>query len=180
MPAGLGLLPVREMWVFGDLLGVPRDLDWVSVAVCVDLPVGEVPWLTRPAGADRWAELTRASKNPVGLRWRSVHAPVWNHRIVGPLLVWDQAGGVREDAFAAFRRGRGGVAGLATPSEEEFVARMDDELRVSLAELQRRTHEYESEHTTRLGARADALHAAAVGYLEVLAAQPPDAPTESS
>jgi hypothetical protein len=57
---------------------------------------------------------------------------------------------------------------------------MDDELRVSLAELQRRTHEYESGHTTRLGARADALHAAAVGYLDVLAAQPPAAPVDET
>jgi len=60
---------------------------------------------------------------------------------------------------------------LPEPSEEEFVARMEDELAISLAELQRRTEEYDSEHI-RLGVRADALAGAARGYLDVLAAQP--------
>ena len=56
---------------------------------------------------------------------------------------------------------------------------MEDELRVSLAELQRRTREYDTERTTRLGVRADALYTAAEGYLAVLAAQSPDAPSDS-
>ena len=164
LPSELRLLQVREAWVFGDMLGLPRDLDWAAVAVCVDLPVAEVPWLTRPAGADRWAELTRASKNPVGLRWRSVHAPVWNHRIVGPLLVWDQTGGVREDALAALRQGRGAAAGLRVPKREEFVARLDDELRVSLAELQRRLASFEIDNESD----ANAAHCRKLCLLQVL------------
>ena len=44
--------------------------------------------------------------------------------------------------------------------------------RSSLAELERRTEEYDSQHLTRLGVRGDALYAAARGYLDVLAAQP--------
>jgi hypothetical protein len=173
-PADPGLLRVRELWAYDEILGTCRDLDWVSAALSVDLPVGEVPWLCRPVGADLWADLTRASKNPVGIQWRSVHAPVWNHRITGPVLVWDADDGVREDAMTALREGRGSSVASAAPSEEEFMARMDDELTVSLAELTRRTREYESEYTTRLGIRADALHAAAQGYLDVLAAHPRD------
>lgn len=172
--ADAGLLRVQELWAYGEILGARRDLDWVSVALSVDLPVQEVPWLCRPAGADLWADLTRASKNPVGIQWRSVHAPAWNHHIVGPVLVWDADSGVREDAISALREGRGSAVAIAAPSEENFMARMDDELTVSLAELTRRTREYESEHTTRLGVRADALHAAAQGYLDVLAAQTRD------
>ena len=59
-PADPGLLRVRELWAYDEILGTWRDLDWVSAALSVDLPVGEVPWLCRPAGADRWADLTRA------------------------------------------------------------------------------------------------------------------------
>jgi hypothetical protein len=171
------LIRVTELWAVGDVLGAPRDLEWAMAAVCVDLPVEAVPWMCRPDGADYWADLTRASKNPVGIWWRSSHAPVWNHRIVGPLLVWDETAGIRDDALLALREGRGGAAGMQPPSGEEFVARMDDELQNSLAELQRRTREYESDHTTRLGVRGDHLHAAAQGYLDVLAAmQPEDQP----
>ena len=93
-----------------------------------------------------------------------------------PLLIWDQTAGIRDEALTAIREGRGSAAGLAAPSEEEFVARMDDELQTSLAELQRRTREYETEHTTRLGVRADALFAAAQGYLDVLAGTQPESP----
>ena len=175
LPSHVHTLRVDEMWVFGDILGSPRDLDWASAALRVDLPVEEVPWLSRPAGAELWADLTRASKNPVGIWWRSAHAPVWNHRIVGPLLVWDRARGIREDAVTALRQGRGAAPGIALPTEEEYVARMDDELRLSLAELRRRTQEYDTERTTRFGVRADALYTAAEGYLTVLDAQSPDA-----
>jgi hypothetical protein len=86
------------------------------------------------------------------------------------LLVWDVAAGIREDSMAALRDGRGSSVGMAPPSREVFVTRMNDELRTSLAELRRRTEEYETDHTTRLGVRGDQLHAAAQGYLDVLSA----------
>ena len=171
LPPRVHTLRVDEMWAFGDILGSPRDLDWASAALRVDLPADEVPWLSRPVGAELWTDLTRASKNPVGIWWRSAHAPVWNHRIVGPLLVWDRAQGIRDDAVTALREGQGAAAGIALPAEEEYMARMDDELRVSLAELRRRTREYDTERTTRLGIRADALYTAAEGYLTVLDGQ---------
>lgn len=169
-PSSLHRLGVTELWAVGEVLGAPRELDWVTAAVRVDLPVEDVPWMCRPVGADYWADLTRASKNPVGIWWRSSHAPVWNHRIVRPLLVWDAAEGIREDSMGALRDGTGSSAGLAPPTQEEFVARMNDEVRTSLAELRRRTQEYETDHTTRLGVRGDQLHAAAQGYLDVLSA----------
>lgn len=171
--AGDSPLPnVRELWVYGEILGPPRDLTWVSAAAGVDLPPDEVPWLCRPPGTDLWSDLTRASKNPVALLWRSVYAPVWNHHIDRPVLVWDAADGLRSHAFDALRGGRGGSVRADGPTPEEYEARMDEELRISLAELVRRTREYETEHTTRLGVRADALHDAARGYLDVLAARP--------
>jgi hypothetical protein len=68
---------------------------------------------------------------------------------------------------------------MARPSEEEFVARMSDELQTSLGELRRRTQEYESDQFTRLAVRGDRLHAAAQGYLDVLSAVPPVDPMDS-
>ncbi len=180
LPSRLHLLRVTELWAVGELLGAPRELELATAAVRVDLPVEDVPWMCRPDGADYWVDMKRASKSPVGIWWRSSHAPVWNHRIVRPVLIWDLTAGIREDALVALRDGRGGSIGMAPPSQEEFVPRMDDELRTSLAELRRRTREYESDHTTRVGVRGDLLHAAAQGYLDVLAATTPDASTDAT
>lgn len=180
-PSSLNVLRATQVWAVGEVLGVPRDLDWVRAAVCVDLPAEDVPWMCLPEGAEYWADVTRASKHPVAIWWRSSRAPVWNHRVVRPVLVWEATSGIREESMAALRAGNGGLAGLAPASKEDFVTRMDDELQVSLAELRLRTHEYESEHTTRLGVRGDRLYTAASGYLDVLTAMnacpAPDAST---
>ena len=173
LPPSLVGLRVVQLWAVGEVLGPPQDLEWITVALSVDLPVAEVPWWTVPLGGDAWVETTRLSKYPVLTWWRSAHAPVWNHRIVRPVLVWDEAHGVDDEAIAAVREGRGASRGVAEPTMEDFVSRMEDDLAVSLAELQRRTEEYATHPTTRLGTRADALYAAARGYLDVLAAQPP-------
>ena len=122
-------------------------------------------------GASWWCDQTRASKNPVSIWWRSAAAPVWNHRIISPLLVWDQATGVQRSALDAISAGRGASLLDPAPSHEEYVVRMQEELNVSLAELRARTQDYETGRT-RLGIRADALFDAARGYLDVLDAQP--------
>lgn len=173
LPPSLVGLRVMQLWAVGEVLGPPQDLEWITVALSVDLPVAEVPWWTVPLGGDAWVETTRLSKYPVLTWWRSAHAPVWNHRIVRPVLVWDEAHGVDDEAITAVREGRGVSRGVAEPTREDFVSRMEDELAVSLAELQRRTEGYNTHPTTRLGTRADALYAAARGYLDVLAARPP-------
>jgi len=171
LPPLLAGLRVTQLWAVGDILGPPQELEWTTVVLSVDLPQTEVPWWSLPSGAQVWAETTRLSKYPVLRWWRSAHAPVWNHRIVRPLLVWDETNGIDDAAMAALRDGRGASCGLPEPSEEEFVTRMEAELAISLDELRRRTEEYDSEHI-RLGVRADALAAAARGYLDVLEAQP--------
>ena len=173
LPPSLVGLRVVQLWAVGEVLGPPQDLEWITVALSVDLPVAEVPWWTVPLGGDAWVQTTRLSKYPVLTWWRSAQAPVWNHRIVRPVLVWDEAHGVDDAGISAVREGRGASRGVAEPTMEDFVSRMEDELAVSLAELQRRTEEYDTHPTTRLGTRADALSAAARGYLDVLAAQPP-------
>src|SRR5688500_10936736 len=67
-PSPVFRFDVVELWVFGDLLGVPRDLDEIQVALVADLPVDEVPWLTEPVGAEHWANSTRMSRNPISAR----------------------------------------------------------------------------------------------------------------
>jgi hypothetical protein len=109
------------------------------------------------------------SKNPVAASWRSIHAPLWNHAIEAAVLVWDSESGARPDSLGAIKAGHGRRHAMARPSGEEYVMRMQDELKISLDELRRRTAEYDAVPTTeRLGVRGDALHRAAHAYLDVL------------
>ena len=77
-PAFAGLR-VEQLWVAREILDEPHDLEFVTVALVVDLPVEEVPWLSEPPGAQHWANGARLGKNPVVALWRSAGAPVWNH-----------------------------------------------------------------------------------------------------
>ena len=89
-----------------------------------------------------------------------------------PVLIWDRAGDVREDARAALRDGRGAELGQAAPTAAEFAARMADELAVSRAALVARTADYDAKRwgRTRLEKIADPLFEASLGYLDVLEA----------
>jgi hypothetical protein len=173
LPPSLVGLRVRQLWAAGEILGAPRDLEWTTVVLVADLPVAEVPWWSVPPGGQGWLDSTRLSKYPVLTWWRSLHAPVWNHRVVRPLLVWDEASGVIEEAVAALREGRGAAAGLPEPSTQQLAARLAEELAVSLAGLRASTSEFDRDRWRRGGMApaADALWRAADGYLDVLDAR---------
>ncbi|MFD9962746.1 hypothetical protein [Amycolatopsis sp. NPDC058986] len=166
-------LSVTQLWALGDILESPRELDYVTVALVVDLPVGDVPWLARPQGAEHWEQMTRVAKIPVRTLWRSAHAPVWNHFVDRPALVWDTETGIAEDTLATLRAGRGHDVRLPAPSPEELRTRLDDELAVSLRALRERTREYDDRRWKpgKLTGISDALWEASNGYLDLLDAR---------
>lgn len=161
---------VVQLWAFGDVLGVPRDLDLVSVALAADLPVDDVPWLGEPSGAEHWSQATRVAKNPIRALWRSVHAPIWNHYIVGPALVWDVEAGVSDATIEALREGRGDQVRTPEPSAADLRERLDDELALSLRELRRQARRYDDRRwgPGKLAPVSDALWRASEGYLDLL------------
>lgn len=162
---------VTELWAVADVLGEPGDIDYLTVALAVELPVDEVPWLSQPPGTEHWANATRMSKNPIVGLWRSVHAPIWNHYIDRPALLWDAAGGVAEETLTALREGRADSVRSAAPTAEELRVRLDDELAVSLRALRRTTRNYEERRWKgTLEPIADELWRASDGYLDVLEA----------
>ena len=166
-------LQIRQLWAVDRLLGAPQDLDWIRVAICVDLPAQEVPWWDEPQGATSWLQVTRLDRQPVGIWWRSSRVPVWNHRIVRPLLVWDAATGMNEEHLAAIGEGRAADLGLPEPPVHALAERLRDEASISLAALKQRTKAYE-EHRWgrgRLDSLADPLWRVADGYLDIVDAQ---------
>jgi hypothetical protein len=163
-------LRVVELWALGDILGAPRELEVVNVALAVDLPVHDVPWLSEPSGADHWTNFTRVAKNPILPLWRSVHAPVWNHRICRPALIWSAAEGVQEKALAALHEGHGEQVRIAEPTPDALTQRLDDELAVSLRAMRLQTRAYEERRWSpgKLTPVSDALWRVADGYLDLL------------
>ena len=170
-PVSIFPLRVVQMWAVGDILGPARDdLEFVRVALCVELPPDAVAWWSEPPGAQHWANATRLAKNPVLAWWRSAQAPVWNHRVDRPLRVWDEADGVQEEVLAALREGRGESLRPAAPPPELLRARLNEELAVSLHALRACTKDYEDRRWSpgKLEPVADALWRAGDGYLDVL------------
>ena len=163
------MLPVTGLWVFGDLLGEPQDLSHVQVAVVVDLPVADVPWLDLPHGAQHWSMAVRL-KEPLSSFWRSAAGPVWNHVISRPALIWDTEGGVREATLEALRDGRGVDVRTDGPTPEELRAQLDVELAVSLQSLRRQHRAYDDKRWRpgKLEPYADSLWRATDGYLDLL------------
>lgn len=170
LPASFFRFQVVELWVFGDLLDVPKDLDIIEVALVTDLPVDEVPWMTEPVGAEHWANSTRLSRNPFTARWRSKEAPVWNHRIERPALIWSAANGIDEEAMVAVSDGTAELVRQAAPTPEELRRRVDDELAVSLAALRRANQDYTDRRWApgKLTPHSDALWRTTSGYLDLL------------
>ncbi|MEU7480647.1 hypothetical protein AB0A63_32045 [Lentzea sp. NPDC042327] len=170
LPTSFFRFQVVELWVFGDLLDVPRDVDMIDVALVVDLPVDEVPWRSEPVGAEHWANSTRLSRNPFAAHWRSAGAPVWNHRIERPALVWSAAGGIAEETLVAVSDGTGELVRQAAPSPDELRKRVEEELEVSLAALRRAQQTYTDHRWApgKLTPHADALWRVSGGYLELL------------
>jgi hypothetical protein len=165
-------LRVTQLWAFGDVLNSRDDLDSLQVALVVDLPVEDVAWFCRPAGAEHWSNATRLSKNPVVALWRSQRAPVWNHHIRRPLLIWDETSGIATDTLAALHDGTAEARRLPEPAPDEMRSRLGAELGASQLALESATAAYEQRRFSpgKLEPVADGLWRASQGYLDVLAA----------
>ncbi|MEC3974096.1 DUF7711 family protein [Amycolatopsis sp. H20-H5] len=164
-------LPVTQLWAAWEILGKPQDdLAWVTVGVVVDLPVDEVAWLTKPRGAEHWEYSTRAAKMPAVTLWRSAHAPVWNHWLDRPAQFWDHETGLAEDVLDALRAGKGEDVRAPAPSEDEFRARQQDDIAVSLKAVRERTRTYEERRWKpgKLTAVSDPLWEATNGYVDLV------------
>jgi len=168
-PATIFPLRVTELWTYGDILSSQDDIDAVQVALVVDLPVDDVAWLCHPAGAEHWSKATRLSRNPILAVWRSQRAPVWNHRVERPLLIWDEPAGVGSDALAALREGTADGLRLTAPSAEERRSRLEAELATSHRALGSAAADYERRRFSpgKVEPVADALWRATAGYLDV-------------
>jgi hypothetical protein len=177
-PTTIFPLRVTSLWTFGGVLTSRDDLDSLPVVLAADLPVDDVAWLCSPAGAEHWSHAAGLSKNPIVAIWRSTRAPLWNHRIRRPLLIWeepgmlDASGEVVSDGLSALRDGTAEGLRLPEPTPDQVASRLEDEMAVSLRALASAGDIYEQRRFSpgKLEPVADALWRASAGYVDVLRA----------
>ncbi|MFH5210552.1 hypothetical protein ACHIPZ_20430 [Antrihabitans sp. NCIMB 15449] len=68
--------PLNEVYVFDELLDGPDSLDWVQIALVVDLPASEVTWGRQPHDAYAVVYPLRLDKRGFSYFWRS-HEQSW-------------------------------------------------------------------------------------------------------
>jgi hypothetical protein len=126
-----------EAHVFGDLLTGPDTIDVVWLALVVDLPVEEVPWLARPARAEATVSLLRFDKYPLRWWWRPVGWPVWNHHISRPVRFWSRQDGTDEVALDLLAARRLSDLEYQSPEDQGgYRAQLETELEVSRRHLE--------------------------------------------
>ena len=164
------MLRVEQLWLAGALLDADAEPEAVEVVLVAHVPAAELAWLDEPPGATHWANATRLSQLPLRAWWRSHEVPVWNHRILRPLLLWDASEGVRRAALEALRTGHADALRLAAPSGAEALARLRAELAVAEAAVAAATVDYAERRWApgRLERVADPLWRRTSGYLDVL------------
>jgi hypothetical protein len=171
-PATIFPLRVTALWTFGEVLTSRDDLDFLRVVLAVDLPIDDVAWLCPPAGAEHWSRAAGLSQMPVAATWRTTRAPLWNHHIRSPLLIWDESGDAALDALSALGAGTAEPLRLPEPTPAQMASRLQDELSASLRALASTTAAYEQRRFSpgKTQPVADRLWRASAGYLDILAA----------
>ena len=120
---------VESVWASGPLLE-GDSVAGPDAVVRLDVPADELPWRVTPAAGEPLVAAVTHHRLPVSLLWRSVHAPVWNHIIVRPALLWSADGGAADKVAATLLRG-------PVPDELRLEAPAPDALRRQLeAELE--------------------------------------------
>ncbi len=90
-------------YVYGALVDGDDELEYVSIALVVDEPGDDVPWLSRPAHLEALAKFIRLDKLPIVWRWRPAEWPVWNHQIPRAACFWTRDNGRDEHVIEALR-----------------------------------------------------------------------------
>ena len=160
-------------YVFGALLDPAGDVERVQLALVVDEPAEDVPWMSRPRHLEALASLLRFDKLPLSWCWRPSAWPVWNHKITCAVCFWSATAGSNQGVFDAMSAGRVDKLEFAEPAHaeqliEELVLERDvgrRHLETAVAGFYDR--EWRREHTGDGVYPADHLWWATSGYLDL-------------
>jgi hypothetical protein len=160
-------------YVFGALLESAGDVERVQLALIVDEPAENVPWLSRPRQLEALVSLLRFDKLPLSWWWRPSAWPVWNHEINRAVGFWSAAAGSDPAVFDALSTGRVDELKVVEPDNaaqlyEQLVLERDIGRR-HLADVVARFHDrdWRREHTHDGIDPADHLWWASSAFLDL-------------
>jgi len=116
--------PLEELWVGGDVLEGPQELDATCVVLVLDQPVAEVTWLAlNPAG--QWiAERLRMTRLPMRWYCRPAGYPAWNPELRKVLRFWSAATQLDREVIENLRLRRFDSLPLVRPSVDQLMAQL--------------------------------------------------------
>src|SRR3954453_2820522 len=160
-------------YVFGVVLDDVGDVDRIQIALVVDEPAGDVPWMSQPAHLEALASLLRFDKLPVTWRWRPSAWPVWNHEITRAVAFWSSTSGSDQGVVDALATGHLELVRFVEPANsDELVAQLRTERDVARQHLAKAVagfheREWRGEHKGGGVYPADHLWSAAAGFLDL-------------
>lgn len=159
-------------YIFGGMLQPVGEVERVQIALAVDEPAEDVPWLSHPTALEALASLLRLDKLPMAWWWRPVSWPIWNHEISRAVRFWSAAAGLDQEVFDALTAGRIDQLQFDEPSDvEQLVKQLFLERDVGRRHLADAVagfydREWRREHTGDGVYPGDHLWWAAAGYLD--------------
>ena len=127
--------PLEELWASGELLGLADTVEAGSVALVLDLPADELPWLALHPTGEWVGEQLRLGKRPIQWCYRPLTRPVWNHEHRRLVRFWTAASGLDADVIEALRSRRLDRVVVVEPSAQELVVQLREELAPSRRRL---------------------------------------------
>jgi hypothetical protein len=165
--------PVVAAYVFGAVLDPVSELEVVQLALVVDEPPEDVPWMSRPARLEALASLCRFDKLPMSWRWRPAEWPVWNHEISRAVRFWSSGEGRDEAVLRALADARVNGLRFEQPGGPEEMGRQltieRDASRGHLAAVTAQFYDrdWRREHSGEGTHPEDHLWWATAGYLDL-------------
>jgi hypothetical protein len=164
---------VVATYVFGSIVEEDGDVERILIALAVDEPVENVPWMSNPPRLEALASLLRFDKLPMSWWWRPSAWPVWNHTITRAVCFWSAAGGSDQTVFDALAAGRIDQLHFVEPGgTEELVAQLRAERDVARSHLEESVagfhdREWRREHRGDGVYPGDHLWSAAAGFVDL-------------
>ncbi len=126
--------PLEELWVTGELVDGAESLEYGTVVLSLDLPVGELTWLAVHPAAEWIGHQLRLGKRPFRWFYRPAVWPAWNASCQQVIRVWSATAGVETSALDALASGVS-IPNVAAPMTEDFRVQMRLELEASRRHL---------------------------------------------
>ncbi|HLY81461.1 MAG TPA: hypothetical protein VKQ71_00680 [Acidimicrobiales bacterium] len=120
--------PVDELWVAGELLDGPEELDALAMILMLDEPVDELPWLALHASGEWVGERLRLTKLPIAWAYRPAVYPAWNARYQRVLRFWSAKAGPDREVIEQLSQRRLDRLPIVTPAPEELAVQLEVEL----------------------------------------------------